>query len=310
MLLLHTLAPVFLLIAAGVALRRWCGFSDGAELSRLLYWVALPAQLVWLTSRTDVSANLPLAGLAVVALATFGGMAVALLLVRRLPPAEQGSLINGATRPNGAFIGLPIVGLAAAHLPAEAGARLAGSYAVLLGPSVAVFNIGAVLAFRLPHHGGGAAGTLRSLADLPRNPLLIAVALGTALGLWRPGCLEGTVPGTVLGMLAAGAVPLALLAAGLGLDFAALHGRWGRLGAALAAKLVLVPLACWGGCRLLGLDPVATAAVTVLMASPVAMASVPMARALGGDPALMAALVTATTAAAPATMLAWLWLVL
>lgn len=308
--LANTLAPVFLLIATGAALRRWAGFGDGRELSRLLYWVALPAQLFWLTSRTDPFAALPGLGFAVVAGVAFAGLGVALLVVRGLPPDMQGSLINGTTRANGAFVGLPIIGLAAAQLPPDTGARLAAAYAVLLGPAVAVFNIGAVLGFRLPHHGGGAGGVLRSLAELPRNPLLIAVVLGFLLGWWRPGVLMGSVPGAMLAMLADAAVPLALLTAGMGLDFAVVRGHRTAIAWTAACKLAVVPAVSWGACRLLGVEPVACAAVTVLMASPVAIASVPMARALGGDPALMAALVTATTALAPASMLAWLWLAL
>nr|MBA3684779.1 AEC family transporter [Planctomycetota bacterium] len=44
----------------------------------------------------------------------------------------------------------------------------------------------------------------------------------------------------------------------------------------------------------------------VLMASPAAVASVPMARQLGGDEALMAAIIVVTTVCAPLTMLVWL----
>ena len=77
----------------------------------------------------------------------------------------------------------------------------------------------------------------------------------------------------------------------------------------MTLKLILVPAATWGLCHLLGVDPASTCCAVILMASPTAIVSVPMARLLGGDAALMAALVTATTVIAPATMLGWLLLV-
>jgi hypothetical protein len=230
-----------------------------------------------------------------------------LLLTRRLDPGVRGSLANGAMRPNGAFIGLPIIQLAAQQLDVISGGALLGAYVLVLGPAVIVFNLGAVMAFRWPHHGGGFLG---AVAELPRNPILVSCAVGTALGAWRPGLLEGTVPGAALAMVAACAVPLALITAGLGLDLAVLRGRLGWLSLTTLAKLLIQPTAAWGACRVLGLDHATTAAVTILMASPAAMAAVPMARAMGGDPALMAALVTATTLLAPLTLYAWLALVL
>jgi predicted permease len=71
-------------------------------------------------------------------------------------------------------------------------------------------------------------------------------------------------------------------------------------------KLVLVPALTWAAGMALGVEPLALTAAVVLMACPVAVASVPMARMLGGDAELMAALVVLTTVAAPVAMLGWL----
>jgi malonate transporter len=109
--------------------------------------------------------------------------------------------------------------------------------------------------------------------------------------------------------VAACAIPLALIGAGVDLDLGHLRVHPRIITATVLLKLVLVPAATWGLCRLLGVDQASTFCAVVLMASPTAIASVPMARLLGGDPGLMAALVTATTVAAPASMLGWLLLV-
>ena len=304
------LAPVFVLIVLGALLRGRLGLGTGAELGHLLYWIALPAQLIHLMAKTDLAHGFPGAAVLVVVVTFAVGIALALAVTGQLPPAVRGSLVNGAVRPNGAFVGLSVITLAALQLGDPVGARLAGAYAALLGPAVIAFNVGAVVAFRQPHHAGTGGGLFRSLADLPGNPILLGCVIGTGLGFWHPGILEGTVPGKVLGMIAGCAVPLALLAAGLGLDFGALRGQGLRLASAAAIKLVVQPAATYLVCRLVGLDPMATATATILMSCPAAMAAVPMARTLGGDVALMSALVTLTTALAPLTMMGWLWLVL
>lgn len=310
-LLGHVLLPVFGLIALGHFLRRRgvLGEEGGKDLGQLLYWACLPAQLLLLTSRVDVTQRMSPGALGAIVGALVLGMTAGWWLSARLPAPMRGCVMNGAARGNGAFIGLPVVELAARALAPEQQTALVGTYAVLLGPSVIAFNIGAVIAFRLPHHGVTWKGVSGALAELPRSPLIIGCALGSLLGAWRPGIFTGTAAGSALELLAATAVPLALLVAGRDLDLGHLREHPRVIGATVALKLVVVPALAWGFCHLAGCDPATTFAVTILMGSPAAMASVPMARLLGGDAPLMAALVTATTLAAPATMLGWLLVV-
>lgn len=307
----HVITPVFALIALGWFLKRreLLGEAGGRDLGHLIYWVCLPAQLLLLTSRVDVTASFDLRALGAVVIGLVAGMAGAWWASARLPAAARGCVMNGAARGNGAFIGLPVIALAAQTLPPDRQAALTGTYAVLLGPSVMAFNIGAVIAFRMPHHGVSWAGVRGALVELVRSPLIIGCAVGTVLGIWRTGIFTGTAPGATLELLAATAVPLALLTAGQGLDFAHLREHPKTIAWTVTAKLILVPAGSWALCWAFGASHEATVAVTILMASPTAVASVPMARILGGDAALMAALVTATTLVAPLTLLGWLLVV-
>jgi malonate transporter and related proteins len=317
------LLPVFVLIAIGWGLRRLAVVSDagGRDLAQLLYWVLLPAQLLLLTSRVDIAQHLSPVGLLAIVSGLVLGMVGGWWASASLPAAARGCVMNGVARGNGAFIGLPVVELLARTLPPELGHALIGIYALLLGPSVIAFNIAAVVAFRLPHHGITVAGLVHAASELPRSPLIIACVLGAVLGWWHPGLFDAAhvmpgVAGELLGSLgsllvlvAAAAVPLALIVAGQGLDFSHLRAFPRVIAGTVGAKLVLVPLLTWGICQVCGADPLTTAATTILMASPVAIASVPMARLMGGDAALMAGLVTATTVLAPLTLLGWLLLV-
>jgi predicted permease len=101
---------------------------------------------------------------------------------------------------------------------------------------------------------------------------------------------------------------LALLATGAELDLRLLISRPGLLMTACVGKLLLLPGLTWVLGWWIGADPVALAAAVVLMACPAAVASGPMARQLGGDEALAAAIIVATTIMAPLTLVLWLML--
>jgi predicted permease len=283
--ILAVLGPIFLLIAAGRLLRARGVISEAgaADLAKVLYWFALPVQLVVLGASVDVAAHADIRLIIAVVAAYVATFAAGWWLSRGVEPAARGSALGVAVRANGAFVALPMVELAAAQLPAADGAALRAAFAVLLAPSVIMFNIGAVLAFRLPHHG-----------------------LNRALGAYRPGMLTGTMVGAGLSMAAGAAIPLALLLAGFGLSGDGLRSHAGILAVATVGKLVVVPGLTWLAGWWLGCEPAAVAAAVFLMAAPTAMASVPMARLLGGDVPLAVAGVTATTVAAVFSLAGWL----
>ena len=72
--------------------------------------------------------------------------------------------------------------------------------------------------------------------------------------------------------------------------------------AASALKLVAMPVATWGCCRLLGVEGVAAATAVLFTAAPISASSYVLARQLGGDAPLMAGLITITTILAALTM--------
>ena len=308
-LLTRVLLPVFALIALGAALRRTTWVDDKAQVSlgKLLYFIFLPAQLFHACASRDVLSAASPAAVAAVAIACAVGFLVAWLSTASVPAAQRGALVNGAFRGNGMFIGLPVVDLAGALLGPEGRAGLIAAYLVVLAPAVAMFNLGAVVAFRLPRHGLGRAGVARLGQEIWRNPLLIACLAGMALGAWRPGVLTNTTPGHILDLLARPAIPLALLLAGLGLEITSLRQQARWIGWTLASKLLLCPCIAWGLCVAFGAGPWPTFGAVILMSTPVAMASVPMARQLEGDVALSSLLVTVSTILAPIGMLWWLW---
>lgn len=307
-LLLTALLPVFALVAVGWSLRRFrlVGDQGVEELNNVVFWVALPTQLFVLVAQVDLVHHFNGATLAT----ALGGFASGLIgswwLCRALPSAIRGTIVAGVARPNAAFIGMPVVQLLAAALPPAEATALLTAFGVLLGAMITAFNAGSVLALRLAHHGLSVGGLLTVLAHLPRNPLIVACALGTVASLISPDLLKGNVAGDTVTLLARAAIPMALLLVGMQLDLGLLRRSRGLLSLIALGKLVLVPAATCGIGLLLGVQDAALTAAVVLMACPVAIAAVPMARLLGGDAELMAAMVVVTTIAAPMALFGWL----
>ena len=313
--MIAALAPVFLLVALGWGLARLRVLGPEAErgLNGLLYWVALPVQLLVAVGGADLRTAFSPAAFAAAALAFAAGLGLGWALTARAEPAQRGALINGMARANGAFVGLPIVVLLAGVVGGPAGSALHAAYAVLLAGMVPLFNLGAVFAFVLPQHGPGRAGLAAVARELPRNPIILGCAGGIALALVAPGLLQDPPAPlapliAALDLLAGAAIPLALLLTGARLDFALLLAARRWLVLVVAVKLLAVPGLTLALCLAFGAPLAATQAAVILNACPAAMAAVAMARALGGDDRLLAAAIVATTAASPLTLAGWLWL--
>ena len=288
--------PTFGLILLGFALRRsllrdesvWIG------LETLTFWVLLPCLLAHSISTVRLS-DVPVAGLAVAIWATLAGAtAAALLLARALghgPPATT-SIVQGGIRFNN-YMALAI----GAGLYGPGGLALAGVSAGLIVP---VAQTIVVMVFVVC--GGRRTSRLAMVRQIATNPLLL-------------GCLVGFGFATVGGMpaglapfvrsLGQASLALGLLCVGAGLTLAALR-EWPLTQAAVTLqKLVAVPLLTWGLATALGLDRLAVAMAVLTMAMPTATSSYVMARAMGGDARLMAAIVTLQHLAAVITLPLW-----
>ncbi|MFN6956705.1 MAG: AEC family transporter, partial [Acetobacteraceae bacterium] len=147
---------------------------------------------------------------------------------------------------------------------------------------------------------------LAVLRQLAINPLMIAVVLGFAVA-----ALGGLPPGLAPTVQALGraSVALGLLCVGAALSLQSFSDRVPTQALTGVLKLMVMPAATWGLCLLFGVPPLATAVAVVFMALPTAATSYVMARAMGGDAPLMAAITTTEHIAAIITLPFWVWLV-
>jgi len=294
---LDTLAPVFLVIALGAALRRGGFFSDAfvRGTNRLVYWVGLPCLLFrFLARATDLGGGGAVAGV------VLGGMVACVVAaygatwLLRLPAERVGTLVQGAFRANTAYVGLSVVSLA--H-PGAAQERAMQLGVIVLAATAPVYNVAAVAVLLASRHRFGVRTVGRLAGGIVTNPIIVACAAGLAFALLvRPaGVLLPQVIDQSLAWIGQFALPLALLGIGAALATTRIRGRTAPALTAASIKVGLGPAVGAGLVVLLGLGPVEARVALIMLACPTATASYVLADQLDGDGPLAAAIVVAST---------------
>jgi malonate transporter and related proteins len=295
------LGPLFLLILLGAALGRLRQPSGEfwAQLEKIIYFLLFPAMLVSTLATANVG-EVPIFRLALVLLGSllvFSGLLWAFHRKLGLEAAAFTSVFQGALRFN-TYVG--VAGAAALH--GSAGATVAAVAVALMVPVVNVLCVASFIATGTL----GSSSLGKSLMALVRNPLILACLAGIGLNLSGIG-LPGW-SGTAVELLGRAALPLGLVAVGVALRPQALlrldRGVW----TANLVKLLLLPALVFGVALLLGLDAVSRDVALLFAALPTATSAYILARQLGGDAELMAALITGQTLLAMATLPLWLHL--
>jgi predicted permease len=288
-LVLNTLAPVFLLIAVGAWLQRSGFVSPGflKEANRLTYWFGLPALVFSELANSFHQAG----GAKWMLLATVVATAIAIVVAYgtawalRVPGRAMGTFVQGAVRGNLAFIGLPVV-FAMPDTTLAGGVSARAAAMVVVGPMMVANNVIGVVVLLLSQHRLGWAMVRPFTRQLITTPPLLATlaGIGFALAGWTlPSALD-----KALGALGEMALPLGLLGVGGSLMVAErkMLGRasWG----AALLKTVAGPALGYVVGRAMGLGATETKMVMIFMATPAAVVSYTMALELKGDEPLAA----------------------
>lgn len=288
--------PVFLLILLGHLIRRrnWIaeGFWEPAE--RIAYFFLLPALLITSLAGADFG-GLPAAAMAGAVVLAIFTMSALLLLFHLVSRGGDGpaftALLQTSIRPN-TYIGLSIP----FALYGEAGLTIAALMVAVVVPSVNLISVAALVRFGSGQAGGN-PGLLKALL---LNPMILACLAGLFLNFTGLGLPP--VAAETLEILARAALPLALLAVGAGLDLSAARDSGGWVGAALATKLLGLPLLTAAFCWLLDVDGLAWTVAIIFSALPAATSTYILARQMGGAPSLVANILTMQTLVAAATL--------
>ena len=293
------LAPVFLLIAIGWFVRATWLPEDSLwrPIEKLAYYLLIPALVIHDLYLADLG-SLPFARMAIALLGAIAIMTALLLILRPvLSPLlirrdkSFTSVFQGSIRAN-FFI---ILGAAPALLPADSAALVIVAVAFF----TVTVNILSVLV--LARWGSEGEADLASLLKkLLTNPFIVATAIG--IGANVSGLEVPHVVDTTIAMLAGAGVPAALLTAGSGLRLASIGEHLPGILAASTARLLAMPAIAYGLGWLLGLEAPVLAMLVLFHGQPTSTSSYVLARQMGGDHELMAAILTTQTLLAIVTI--------
>ena len=303
MLILNTLAPVFLLVTLGVWLQRSGFVSPGflKEANRLTYWVGLPALLFSQLAAALPSVHAAGALLATVLTGTVGviifSYGVAALL--RVPGAAMGTFVQGAFRGNLAFVGLPVI-FALPDVPVAGGLTVRSAAIIAVAPAMVLYNLAGVIVLLLSQHRLGFAMVKPLVRQLLVTPPLLATVAGIAFAAmgWRlPVAVDRTL--FALGEMA---LPLGLLGVGGSLMTVNLAAGWRLPGISALIKTAVSPAIGWVLGRWWGLEPAALQVAMILMACPTAIVSYTMVLAMKGDEEMASSTIVASVVCSLATL--------
>jgi predicted permease len=297
---LDAFVPAFGLLALGALLKRGLLREDAiwAGIERLIFWVLLPALLVAAIGSVKLG-ELPVLGMMAAIWTALGiGTVASLLIARgfRQPHASMTSVLMGGIRFNN-LIGFAVAG-------ALFGAPGVALGAVATGLIVPFVQFVTNTAFATG--GGRRFQPWPVLRQIALNPLMLACVVGFAVA-WAGGLPPGVKP--LMEALGRASVALGLLAVGAALSVGAMADRLPLQLVTTALKLIVMPGLTLIFCLWLGLDPLSTAMAVLFMALPTAATSYVMARAMGGDAPLMAAITSTEHVLSVLSLPLWLLLV-
>lgn len=286
--------PVFAVIMLGFAFRRarFPGDAFWPFAERMNFFVFFPALLFLSLARTDLS-GVPLGGMTAVIFAKSFAMTFALVFLR-VPLGIGGpqitSVVQGAMRFN-SYLGVAVAGM-------TFGADGLALSALYVGIVVPLSNVIAVPLLAI--YGSASRPRWDRIAwEVMKNPLVIAGLAGAAVNL------AGGLPVWIdrfFGTLGQASLTIGLLCVGAGLNPAGLRAMRFLVALTTVCKLVLLPLMAAFFAWVFGVDGLAAAVLIVFSALPAAPASYILARQMGGDAPLMAAILTTETAVSALTI--------
>jgi malonate transporter len=287
--------PCFGMLALGAVLKRRLLRDDTiwAGIERLIFWVLLPSLLVAAIGSVRLG-EVPIFGMLIAIWIALGiGTALSLMISRhyRQSHAAMTSVVMGGIRFNN-LIGFAVAG-AMFGLP---GIALGAVSSGLIVPFVQFVSNAAFASEK----GFRPWPILRQIL---RNPLMLACVVGFLVA-WLGGLPPGVRP--LLDSLGRASVALGLLAVGAALSVEALSDRVPLQLATAFLKLIIVPALTLAVCLWLDLAPLATTIAVLFMALPTAATSYVMARAMGGDAPLMAAITSSEHFLSIVTLPLWM----
>ncbi len=291
-----SIAPIFLLILLGFGFKRlgFPGDEFWRPAERLSYFVLLPVLIVYNLAKADLS-RLPVGQIAITIVSLSVAMTAIVLIVQpllRLRGPAYTSVLQGVVRLN-SYVGFAV----SQALFGIDGLVVASLFVAVMMPVVNVISIVALAAFVSPD---GRPSWRSVPGGIARNPIILACLAG-----WLVNVSGFPIPGwamETMAIVSRAALPVALLCVGAGLILQFDRTRVVGLGVACILKLAVMPAIAVVIAQYFGLTGLPFVIVIMFAGTPASPASYVLARQLGGDAPLMAAILSLQTLLTAVTM--------
>ncbi|MCK5145395.1 AEC family transporter [bacterium] len=293
---IYAIAPVFILILLGVFLKNRGLLEDTVNtgLSNLVYRVGLPALIFIKVSQSDLKT-------------LWNGKAVALILISTLviiiilwhlaklrikDKKIWGAFVQASYRSNCAIVGFAVI---QNHF-GEHGLTHASMLLIFI---MLIYNSSAVILL----NRAGQKHTMTPglfFKTLFTNPLILALLIALIFSFLK--IQPPIYINSALNSLAKMVLPLALISIGAKLRLHISKKYCNEIALATALKLIILPVLQMIIAYLIGIRGELLGVITLMLASPTAVSSYVMAKALGADENLTAQIIVVSTAMAILTM--------
>jgi predicted permease len=271
------------------------------ENNKILYWLSIPALLVRLTARADLT----VAGSLNLLPAVHAGYLIMPLLAWAAGKAageERNRLAISALvsmRSNQVFMGIPAVSIAF-------GAEGLENLSLYFAMSLVGYHMISIAASQIVLSGGiSPRSLLASAKKLATNPMVIACFIGISFSLSGvnefPRPIDVTLK--VLGDVGTG---MALLAVGAGLSFRSLPSMFRKTWRDALIKLFVQPAVVWAFFLAWPVDRIMMQVVVFVCAMPVAVNSLVVAQGMGMDDRYAGEVIAVTTVLSAITLPFWI----
>lgn len=298
---LRVVLPMALLMALGAGVRTAGVIDRGAmrSMDKLTFRLFMPVLLFKNIYETDLSQNFQPKEVFFAVLSLAALFPLALLLPRRLEPDRSKAAAMGQAMMRTNYI---LFGIAVAE--SIYGEGNVGVVALLGAVVVPLTNAFSVVILESGRSGRVKPGKL--LLSILKNPMVLATLAALALmaAPFRLPALLWEVVEDVAGVT----TTISFISLGVSLNLGEVRANLRPLLLGTALRMVLVPLVFLSLSVALGFRGQSLCGLMVLFAAPTAVASYPMAVAMGADGPLAGQLVCATTALSVVTMFCYTFL--
>lgn len=295
----NAVLPLFIYIVIGVIIRRagMMNSDENKRVNRILFTFFYPVLMFESICSADLSTvfNIKLV-LFALAFIVFSVLITSAVVVRiENNNASRGAMIQAIYRSNFVLMGVMIV----QSIFGKSGLPTAALMVTFVIPC---FNFIAVIV--LEHFRGGKARVSSVALNVIKNPLIVGAIIGVVFSSTNIELPE--IIGNVVSGISDATMPMALIMLGVSFDPSVITAKGHKIMICVIGRLCIIPMIGLPLAVIIGFRGVEFVTLLIMMASPVAVSSYPMAVAMDSDGEIAGSAIMISTPLSCITLFIWL----